>query len=153
MSRSYIVGVGAKSANAFGTEIGITTNKLGKNAIFDTENIVEDEHLSIATSASADTNGGDVDRFGDHATNFVGNTLDNDGETTSVGKGFCIVNQCQRRFVLTALHLESAHSVHRLRSQTNVAHHWNLGVDKCFDHRKALTSTFEFHGLRASTNK
>ncbi|CAB4673982.1 unannotated protein [freshwater metagenome] len=68
-------------------------------------------------------------------------------------KGFCVFNESKRRFVLATLDFETAHRVNRLRGKSNVAHHRNLGVDERFDHGKTFTSTFEFHGLRAGTNK
>ena len=108
---------------------------------------MEHQHLTIASRAGTDADRGDVDGVGDHRTDLLGHALDDEREASGMLEGLGVIDEGQRRIVLTTLDPETAHGVDRLRGQTDMAHDRDLGVDEGLDHRDALTTALELDAL------
>ena len=146
---AHIVGECAQRGDAVGLQRGVPAHELRDDAVFEAEHVVEHEHLAIAMRSGADADRGDRQRVGDHARHLVGHAFEHDREATGVLERLGVVDQRERGGHLTALHLEAAHRVHRLRGEPDVTHHRDLGVHDRLDHRQPLAATLELHGLRA----
>ena len=152
-TRTHIVGERLHRLDRLALEVGVAAHELRHETIFDAEQIVIDEHLPVGVHTGSDADGRDRDRLRDHLGHSHGDTLQHDGEAAGVLERLGGLNELAGVLGLGALHLEATHRVDRLGGQTDMAHHWDLGVDDLLDHRESLTPALKLHRVRTGTHQ
>ncbi len=68
-------------------DVGVATHELGGDAVFDAEQVVKHQHLTVTVRPRPDSDGGNGDRFGDHGGHFGGNPLEHQRKTAGGFEG------------------------------------------------------------------
>ena len=103
------------------------------------------QNLTITVRPRADADDGHGHGIGDDLGQHVGNTFENHGEHARLHQCNGVVDERSGVGQLATLNFESTHGIHRLRGESNVTHHRNLGINDGFDHLRAFTSSLELH--------
>ena len=111
------------------------------------------EHLPIGVHPRTDADRRNPDRFGHRLRNPNRHPFKHDREAAGVLKRLRRLHQLASLLGLLSLHLETTHCVDGLRSEANVSHDRDLGVDDLLDHRKPFTAALKLHRVRASPHQ
>src|SRR5581483_10715441 len=107
------------------------------------QNVVKDQHLAIAVRARTDTDCRGLHFGRDHGCDLAWNSFEvNAGDAGSVERG-SIAHELLDVAERLALHLVSAHDIHRLRGKADVACHRNFRVDDAPDQISPLLAAFD----------
>ena len=152
-TRTHILGERRHRLDRLAFEVGVAADELRHETIFDAEQVVIDEHLPIGVHPGPDADGRDRDCLCDHFGHSHRDTLQHDRKTAGVFERLGGLNELAGVLGLGALHLETTHRVDRLGSETDMAHHRDLGVDDLLDHRESLASALELHRVRTGPHQ
>src|SRR5450432_2900350 len=104
------------------------------------DEVVEDQHLTIAIGASANANRWRFDFSRDHGGDFAGNAFEIDAGHAGAIERDRIAHELLDGIQSLALNLVASHDVDRLRREAYVPGHGNLSVDHAANHIDALLS-------------
>src|SRR5215475_15435319 len=110
---------------------------------------MEDQHLAITLGPGADPDGWRFHFGRDHGRDFSRNAFEIDARHAGTVESHRVAHQPLDGRKVLALHLVTAHHIHGLRGQPDVASDRNFGVDDVADEIGTLLSTFDLHGLGA----
>ena len=106
------------------------------------------QHLPVGVRSGPDADGGNRRPLGDDLGQSSGNPFQHHGEHPRFLQGPGLPDQAPGVLQPPARHLVAAGGVHRLRGQTNVPHHRNLGGKEGFYHLRPFRPSLQFHRLR-----
>ena len=152
-TRSHIGHIRTDASDAVGFEVGVLSHKLGYEVVLHAQQVMQDQHLAIATRASADADSWDVKCSGDQIADLAGHTFEHNRKAACGLQRLGFVDQevgCLGTFTLNS---EATHCVHRLRRKPDMAHDRNLGIDHCSDHWNTSGTAFEFDGASARSDQ
>ena len=133
----------AAAARICGSELGVLPDEFGMKALEHSQQVVDDQDLSVAVRAGADADRRDRQLGGDLGGQLAGDALEDDAERAGVGDRVGVGEELVGR----ALNLVSPHPPDGLRPQPDVPHRGDLGVDQGLDRRRHLAAAFELDGL------
>src|ERR1700737_1147682 len=105
------------------TKFGVLPNELRDVVRIQPEDVLDDEHLSIAMRSRADADGRHAERFGHSLTEDARNALEDDREGASVFQCLGVFEDLLRRLVTATLDTHATELVDELRRQSQMAHH------------------------------
>src|SRR5579864_872126 len=122
----------------FGGCVPVAADEFRRRPEGQVQDVVEHKHLAVAARAGANADRRSANFAGDHVGNFARNSLqENAGDSGTVERGG-ITHEVFDIAKRLALYLESAHTVHGLRSEPDMSGDWNFGVQNARDEIDAL---------------
>src|SRR5438309_616817 len=129
--------------------VTVATHEFGRLLEGQVQDVVEDEHLTIAVRACTDADGRRLNFSGDHGRYFARDAFQINAGHAGAIEGNGVPHQVLDGSQVFSLYLVAAHHVYRLRRQANVTGDWNFGVDNAANQVGALFATLDFHCFRA----
>ena len=112
---------------------GVLLGKLWHKLVKHAHDVVKDKDLAACVGAGANADGGNAEVLRDLLCNLAWHHLQDDGEAASVLQPDGVLEKLERSVCAFTLHAVAAKRCGCLRSQANVPHDWDTGVDECFD--------------------
>ena len=107
------------------------------------QQVVKDEHLPVAIRAGADADGGDAIC----AVILAASSRGMHSSTTANAPDSATASGVVHDLIGRPLNFVCAHPADGLRTEADVAHHGNIGVDDGLDRGRHLATPFELDGL------
>ena len=127
-------------------EVAIRFDELGTAAQSVLKEIVEDEHLAIATGTSSNADGRNSQLLGDLLAERGRHPFDDDGKSSRSSHRLGITEQSG----FIALYPEASHAMQRLWCQANMSHHGNICSDDGSDGFSSPFPTFQLDRMSAT---
>ena len=125
----------AISLNAFAKQclrITEAANELCGGGEGEMKQVVKDENLTVTIWSGTYANGGDARGGGDTRCNFAWHSLKDESDGPSGLQDGCVCHECSNGGHRSALYAIAAHTVQRLRSESNVAYDGDLSKGEFF---------------------
>lgn len=124
-------------------EVGVRFGVPRGVAGVDAQQVVEDEDLSVASSASADTDGGNAHGRGDFGSGFGRDTFEDDREGAGMFRGLGVGQQ----LAFVALHAVAAELMNALWPKSAMGHYRNASGNEPSDYLRLLHSALKLDRL------
>ena len=130
-----------------GVEVGIATQKTGTESVGLAQHVVDDEYLTICAIAGSNTNGGYGDGSRHLCRQLCRHFLKHHGKASRLGKSLGVGHQFGCLSLFLGTHGISAKLVDALRSESEMAHHWNTGIKDASHCVQYLYSSLKFESV------
>ena len=142
---AHRIGIGIDRCFGFAGHIAETFHEFRHLVAKHADHILGHQDLTVTGFRRTDPDGGDIDRLGNAAGNILDHALDHDGKGARFGDGNGILQDCLRLGIATATGAISAKRIHRLRLQTDMAHHRNPARDEETYRFRHFASAFDLY--------
>ena len=130
-------------------QVRVLLDEARRVALVEAEQVVPDEHLSVAVHACADADRRHGQRLGDPRRNRGRHGLEHDREAAGSLERERVLVEPHRLLGRPALRLEAAEHRRRLGRQPEVTHHRDAGTDDRLDARERLPGSLELDRVGA----
>src|SRR5271165_4197681 len=152
-SRLHVVPEGLNCAGNDRPEIGVSPDELGRRGKAQPQQVVEDQHLSIALWPRADADGRNFDLMRNQLRHFARNAFQHHAACAAAFQRESVMHEllnCRQRL---SLHFVATHGVYRLRRQSDVPDHGDFRVYQPLHQWRALLAALDLDGLSARLYK
>src|SRR5712691_7346028 len=119
---SHLLNVALGGARDLAGQVGVALHELRRLAGGQAQHVVEDEHLPVRSRPRADADGRDSKRLRHAGPHLSRHALEDDAERPRLLELLGIREDARGLLLGLALDLESAHLIHELRRETEMAH-------------------------------
>src|SRR5438105_2823217 len=134
----------------FTSHLGVALQELWLEGVVETENVRQNEDLSVTVGAGADANRWYPDSRGDTLGHGSWYKLENDGESARLLEAVRFGHESLRALGLATLNTSAADGVDGLRREADVPHHRNAGPHQRVHRVEHLgAATLDLHGTRS----
>src|SRR5258705_1212658 len=129
--------------------VTVAAHKFRRRTKGKVENVVEHEDLAVALRTSANANRRSANFPCNHARYFPRDTFEKQAGHAGAVERVSVAPELFNPTEVLSLHLVPAHDVDRLRCQTNMPRHRNLGIDDPPNQVSSLPATLDLYDFRS----